>query len=244
MDKKAILEQCIIEGNVIKLPNVKLDRNEYLAIKKDFELFKGVWKSGKTQGFLFPSNPADVIKQLTETKSSNIKKEFQFFATPSDISEQLVGYADIKRKDLILEPSAGQGSIIDAIKHKTSAVVEYCELMDINAKILNEKYPSDRQVGTDFLELNPSYRYDKIIANPPFTKNQDIKHFKHMYSMLKNGGTLVSVLSTSWITGTQKLQLDFKKWLETLDYQRHDLNNADFKESGTKISTCILVVNK
>lgn len=243
MNKQEVYEQCTVENNIIKLPNIKLERNEYLAIKKDFELLGGKWKSGKIQGFEFKTDPSIIFEQL-KGKSDKVKKEFQFFGTPDKIADVLVQYADIKPKDLILEPSAGQGSIISAIKRNHSNAIEYCELMDINRTILSEKFNDSRHVGNDFLEYNPEYRYDKIIANPPFTKNQDIKHLKHMYSMLKNSGILVCITSTSWDHGTQKLQLEFKKWLETIKYEKIILEEGSFKESGTNVKTYILVIKK
>ena len=55
-------------------------------------------------------------------------------------------------------------------------------------------------MGDDF--LNPSewataFKYDRIIANPPFTKNQDIDHVMQMWNFLKPGGRIVSIMSNS-----------------------------------------------
>jgi 16S rRNA G1207 methylase RsmC len=35
----------------------------------------------------------------------------------------------------------------------------------------------------DFLDYNDE-TFDKIIANPPFSKSQDVKHILHMYELL------------------------------------------------------------
>ena len=51
MTKEEVLQKCTIEGNIVKLPNVQLDRNEYLEVKKALELIGGKWKGGKVFGF-------------------------------------------------------------------------------------------------------------------------------------------------------------------------------------------------
>jgi 16S rRNA G1207 methylase RsmC len=38
-------------------------------------------------------------------------------------------------------------------------------------------------MNTDFLSLDER-SFDKIIANPPFSKSQDVKHILHMYELL------------------------------------------------------------
>jgi len=68
----------------------------------------------------------------------NLKKEFQFFGTPQKLAEELVMNADVQEHHSVLEPSAGQGAIINAIFKLTDRkeYIYYCELMDINRGIL------------------------------------------------------------------------------------------------------------
>lgn len=47
METKEILIQCTVEGNVVKLPSVQLERKEYLEVKKHLELIGGKWKEVK-----------------------------------------------------------------------------------------------------------------------------------------------------------------------------------------------------
>jgi 16S rRNA G1207 methylase RsmC len=41
--------------------------------------------------------------------------------------------------------------------------------------------------------------------NPPFSKSQDVKHILHAYSMLAEGGILISVASSSITTRSGSL---------------------------------------
>ncbi len=136
MTKEQVLNDCIIEGNVIKLPNIQLERKIYQEVAKSLELIGGKWKGGKISGFLFNDDPTNLLKQIQNVEV-NLKKEFQFFATPDKLANYLVKLVDIKPNDTILEPSAGQGAIIKAI-NLVGGKPDCFELMDINAEILNK----------------------------------------------------------------------------------------------------------
>ena len=98
----------------------------------------------------------------------------------------------------------------------------------------------------DFLECTPMEfgKFDKIVANPPFTKNQDIEHISHMYSFLNHGGRIVSCASLSWKYGSQYKQKAFRDWLELINAEVEELEGGEFKESGTNIKACIITINK
>jgi len=243
MIKEEVLQKCTIEGNVVKLPNVQLDRNEYLEVKKALELIGGKWKGGKVFGFVFATDPTDLLNQVINGEKRNIKKEFQFFATPEKLADEIVEIAELEHHDTILEPSAGQGAIIKAINKVCECVPDCFELMDINITILNKSGLRFNLIGDDFFKHNGK-TYSKIIANPPFSKNQDIDHFKKMYECLSLGGRLVCITSESWVNGSQKKQVEFKNWLNEIEAELIDIEKGAFKESGTMVGGKIVVVNK
>lgn len=240
-----VLKDCTIEGNVVKLPNTQLDRQEYLEVKKALELIGGKWKGGKISGFVFATDPTDLLNQVANGGKRNLKKEFQFFATPEKLANELVHLADLKNHDTILEPSAGQGAIIKAINQVCDCVPDCYELMDTNVLILNKSGLRFNLVGGDFLKGGGVYKvYTKIIANPPFTKNQDIDHLKKMYDMLARGGRLVCITSESWVNGSQKKQVAFRDWLNWANADVIDIEKGAFKESGTMVGGKIVVIDK
>jgi 16S rRNA G1207 methylase RsmC len=98
-------------------------------------------------------------------------------------------------------------------------------------------------IGDDFFKHNGK-TYSKIIANPPFTKNQDIDHLKEMYECLSRGGRLVCITSESWVNGSQKKQVEFKNWLDEIEAEVIDIEKSSFKESGTMVGGKIVVINK
>ena len=158
--------------------------------------------------------------------------------------------ADINGDMEIMEPSAGRGAIIRAIQRKIGAGtlnIYAAELMDDNRKILAERFPQVQLCGiADVLEYNGTglMSFDRIIANPPFTKNQDILHIFKMYELLSTGGRLVSIASTHWEQSTNKKETIFRMWLDELGAQQYFVPQGEFKSSGTMVASNIIVINK
>lgn len=50
MTTQEVLQQCTVEGNVVKLPAQQLDRKLYQDVAKALQLIGGKWTGGKTQG--------------------------------------------------------------------------------------------------------------------------------------------------------------------------------------------------
>lgn len=243
MNKQEVLQNCTVEGNIVKLPKGQLDRKLYQDVAKSLQLIGGKWKGGKVMGFVFQEDPTDLLKEIANGEKRNLKKEFQFFGTPAKLADRLVELLEPHQHDTILEPSAGQGAIVRALNQVCDVRVDCYELMDLNVSILNKTDLRFNLLGSDFLKHGKEC-YTKIVANPPFTKNQDIDHVKEMYSCLGRGGRLVSVTSESWVNGSQKKQVEFKEWLDEVDAEIHDIERGAFKESGTMVGGKIVVVNK
>ena len=86
--------------------------------------------------------------------------------------------ANIRPGMLVLEPEAGRGDIafacIDA-----GAIVDCYELMQANFDFLASSGRFNSVHHMDFLEATPEPIYDRIVMNPPFLKQADIKHVQH-----------------------------------------------------------------
>ena len=199
-----ILKHCTLENNILKLPQVQFNKKSYAEAKKWIEEAGGSWQGGKIQGFTFPFNPERVFSMLKEGKRCNLQQDYQFFETPADVADWLVMLAGgIYEDDTVLEPSAGRGALIKAIHRACPSVTVECyELMPENREflhtlsnviLLDEDFTKD-SVGS----------YTKIIANPPFTGNQDIEHVRLMYDRLEEGGTLAAITSQHWKFASEK----------------------------------------
>lgn len=241
------LRKCKVDGNVLHLPPISEGPlTNYSEVKT---ALTNAGAKYKRNSFVFPSNVQPIIDRLTGGESVNIKQEFQFFATPAALAERMVDLAELHEHDgagfgSILEPSAGQGAIVKAIHNATGGTSVVCyELMDINREIL-KKIHALNVIGEDFLKADESSKYDRIIANPPFSKNQDIDHIRKMYAVLADGGVMVTISSTSWTFGSQKKQVQFREWLNEIGAYQEELPADTFKESGTNVKTMLLVIKK
>jgi len=244
--KQEVLQACTVSGMVVTLPAYQLDRKLYQDVAKHLELIGGKWNR-KAQGFVFNENPSSLLAQVSRGKRIDIKKDYQFFATPSQLADEMVRFANIEEYDLILEPSAGQGAIINAIhKQHPEQLVHYCELMELNRTFLS-RLSNVAYITDNFLKLSRSKlttgTFDKIIANPPFSKNQDIDHIRQMWDCLKPGGRIVTIASKHWQYASNKKETTFKQWVnEFADIE--EIEAGTFEESGTKIATCMIILDK
>lgn len=237
------MKSCTVESNIVKLPGIRLDRNLYLDVKKRLELIGGKWKGGKVQGFVFPGDPSGLLSQIAGGQKRDLKKEYQFFETPDRLADRITGLAEIREGDAVLEPSAGRGAIVKAVRRAFPQMqVSGYELMDINRAFLG-KLPGFMLLGADFL-TECEQTFDVIVANPPFSGNRDIEHIRKMYGCLKPGGRLVSVASTHWRFAAGKQEETFRKWISGVRAEVHDIARGEFKQSGTMVETCMVIIRK
>lgn len=208
-----VLKHCTFNDNILRLPDVQLNPKSYAEVKKWITEAGGKWNGGKIQGFTFDFDATRVAGILMSGKRCNLKQEFQFFSTPPALAEWLVSLSDVKPGYAVLEPSAGTGAIIKAI-HKTcpEVVVDAFELMPENRQTL-EKMINVSLVDEDFTQGVPRL-YDRIFANPPFARNQDIRHARMMYDALDpNGGEMCVITSRHWVNAPEKECEQFRNWL-------------------------------
>ena len=180
---------------------------------------------------------AQEIKRREKECKLQQKGDVQF--THLEVARQLVELAGIDENSRVLEPSAGIGNIADQIRTVTKNI-DVIEQMSNFRELLQLK--DYNLVGYDFLEYQPEKSYTHILMNPPFSKNQDIQHLKHAYSMLENGGTLVCIISPHWSFANDKESINFRLWLDEQDYYTEDLQAKTFEMTG--VTSKIIVINK
>lgn len=239
-----VLKHCTFNDNILRLPDVQLNPKSYAEVKKWITEAGGKWNSGKIQGFTFDFDATRVAGILMSGKRCNLKQEFQFFSTPPALAEWLVSLSDVKPGYAVLEPSAGTGAIIKAI-HKTcpEVVVDAFELMPENRQTL-EKMINVSLVDEDFTQGVPRL-YDRIFANPPFARNQDIRHARMMYDALDpNGGEMCVITSRHWVNAPEKECEQFRNWLHEVNAETHEIPNGVFDESGTSVATMAIVIKR
>lgn len=102
------------------------------------------------------------------------------FYTPADLAALVAEWA-IDRADLkILEPSVGNGALLDAILSRLtilgSGSVEGFEI-DVATVAQLSRFSRDSRVEVhraDFFDVHGKAEFDLVIANPPFTRNHEL----------------------------------------------------------------------
>jgi phospholipid N-methyltransferase len=195
------------------------------------------------------------VDALTETQKEEkeikgIERKFigskidGFFPTPENLVGEMVAFADIQENDTILEPSAGLGHIADEIKEQNpNNILDCCEINFSLIDALNTK--GHNIIESDFLHLNKGY--DKIIMNPPFENNQDVKHILHAFNnCLNDGGRIVAIMSAVPFNRSGKIETDFRSWINEVGAKCEDLPEGSFKDAfrSTGVNTKIVIIDK
>ena len=141
---------------------------------------------------------------MSATNRGGKRKKADFYATPLETVYSLLdNYKNIKSNDLILEPSAGNGNIIKALRNrgfKNHITAVECRAEEEKAllKLTNDIYISD------FLKSKISVKYDVIIGNPPYSLAQQF--IDKSLSMLNPGGRLIFLLRTNFLESKKRYE--------------------------------------
>ena len=240
---RGILAECRVEGNVVYLPDRQLDRADYDAVNKVLNALGGKWNR-KEKGHVFEYEPEDAFYEVVLTgEYSNKKKDFQFFETPKELAEKLCDMAEITSDCRVIEPSVGKGRIADEILKRSPKELKCYELNKDLETVLSEKEYAVE--FTDFLEVpNDDIQADRIVMNPPFSKQQDIEYVYKAYEALNPGGILVSVMSISHTFRDNQKSENFRDFLMMTGAEMEMLPEGTFKDSGTMIHSCIVKIRK
>ena len=170
-----------------------------------------------------------------------------FFPTPPEVAADLVERADAQAEtgpagagpgDSVLEPSAGSGNIIEAMAEMYEGFPEITvtaleqstglvEVLRAQADALTDKHAINVQQG-DFLEYKT--KHDIIVMNPPFSKNRDIDHVLHAWSLLKPGGRIIAVMSEHAFIAGGKKETAFREFLEENGGTSEELDTGELAD--------------
>lgn len=247
-------EDAVLDGRVIswKTPHRKGDHKT-----EDRGLTVRKFSNGNAHVFFSPDALLDINRALAEfygdvlpdaeeegaqrKPGTEVAKDLQFYWSPKAVIDAAIDFAGIYERHSyrdeplppawrVLEPSCGDGRILDALKAKGCAVfgVEY------HAGRAAEARAKGYDVLTaNFLETVARPDFDFVVMNPPFYGRHYLKHVNHALGFLKPGGTLVSILpATAWYDHGE------------LKGEWRDLPVASFSESGTNVPTGMIKMRK
>jgi phospholipid N-methyltransferase len=175
--------------------------------------------------------------QLKQGVSVPVVHAPQLFPTPADLSARMASLAELEPGQLVLEPSAGTGVLLAAIRNDEPGAITTA--VEINYQLvdhLRTRYENVQQ--RDFLECGAELgQFDRVVMNPPFVNGADIKHIQHAFGMLKPGGVLVALCANGPRQNDQLRPL-----VELSGGEWEPLPADTFKQEGTSVRTVLLTL--
>ena len=220
--------------------------SEYDKLKPIIEHLGGHWRE-KYKSFVFSE---DVKEKLDFYLSNGVeisdtykwKESTQFYPTPSKVAKRVVELADIKNGCSVLEPSAGTGNLLDQINVPCD-IVAVEPLME-NSDVLRRKgYNHSVSTFENFVD-HTTQKFDRVVMNPPFSGQRDIKHVLMAYDLLKNNGVLVAIISENALYYQTELSDYFRNFLKEHNGLVESVPSRSFEESGTTIEVVIVKIVK
>lgn len=236
----------------------QLDRATYARVDKVLRACGGKW-SRKHRCHDFEERDGrtgqDRIEEAIATgEVTDRKADLAFFPTPEPLAARLAELAGIKYGDVVLEPSAGTGRLVDAALKAGAIEVRCCE-RDREMRLGLAKRFARANVGAgtgvyisitdDFLDTDWC-EVDAVIMNPPFKKigqGDHLDHVRHAYKALKAGGRLASILPSGVTFRQDRRYREFREFVAdrgTIE----SVPAGSFRESGTDVNTCIVVLER
>jgi hypothetical protein len=126
----------------------------------------------------------------------------EFFPTPKPVIATMIAPVRTRIEDptqVILEPSAGKGDILDYVGTVTKSRIHHrVYAIEINPELqmvlIGKNYTV---IGADFLQFDEPYHFDVVLMNPPFSDG--VKHALKAWDVVAAGGVVVCLLNAETV---------------------------------------------
>jgi hypothetical protein len=225
------------ESGTLGILENQLERKLYERVNKALALMGGKWNRTKG-GHVFPADPRPQVEGLLERGTLTVERD-GFFQTPPTVVHRMGQLG--KPRGKILEPEAGLAAIASYLRAPKENI--FCIEKNL-ARADAIRKQGFTTLCCDFLEYQPGVLFDTIFMNPPFEQGQDIDHVRHAYDCLASSGDMVAVMSEGVFFRSERKSTSFREWLEQVGGVSEQLPDHSFRESGTDVSTRLVVISK
>ena len=179
--------------------------------------------------------------------------DLQFYPTPSSLIYKMLKDIDFRTIKTVLEPSAGSGSLVEAVTEKFKAQYNSYNRNDIKFDIdcieidENLRYilqgKGFRVIHDNFLTYDNFKSYDLIVANYPFAEGD--KHLLKSLDIIKQGGQIVAILNAETLrnpysNSRKELVAKLEEYNATIEYLQEEFSDA---ERRTEVEVAMVKVN-
>lgn len=168
-----------------------------------------------------------------------------FYPTPKELAAKMI--AKIKDYPIdILEPSAGKGDLINAIKEHYQYHFMRIAAMEIDPTLQATLHGKDiKLIDTDFLSYSGPDKFDLIIANPPF--NEGDKHLLKAIDVLYRGQIIFLLNAETLRNPCTRTRQELIKKLNELNAEIEYIQGAFLsaeRPTGVEIALISIIVEK
>ncbi len=178
--------------------------------------------------------PDEILRYLSQVGAMPDQVAHQLYQSSRKISDYVAGLLSMGEGDTLLEPSAGQGALLQSFSK--AADIHCIEVDQLNALILKAKGFDVEEA--DFLawsKANPGKKFSHIAINPPFSENRARLHLLAAATHLAPGGCMAAVLPLSFRHEDALLGDEFSWDLV------HEFKN-EFED--TSITVCVVYIQR
>lgn len=254
------LADCHEAGNVPReLLGVTSKKVAYDLLRAEIKSAGGYYDAGHETGRPALDTPAARLlwdmagtRSAAEREAAELQAKIKslrfanipgFFPTPAPVIARMLQAAAMPAGPCdVLEPSAGAGAILDAIKaaHPAARLMAFERHATLREILQAKGYTL---AGADFADELAPHAVDFVLMNPPFERAQDIEHVRIAHGYLRPGGRLVAIMSGGTFQRTDSKAAEFRAWVEAQGGTWEALPEGSFKESGTGVNTVLVTVD-
>lgn len=237
--------------------------DEYDRLRWVMESYGGRWNE-RCKGFKFNEFDDEKLKSIKAdlsvgfvnlSEEKRTREKDAFFPTPVKVVDKMIETANLKPDSIMLESSAGTGRILDEAKKIINSVGNFVviEMNGERQRILRDKgYKVDFN-GTfedslkDSETLKKIKNCDKVVINPPFKNDSDVKHLLISYMFCADKADVVSILQENSLYYDRQIHRVFKEFLSLIGkdaYEVVSLPAGSFKDELTTVDTVIFHIKK
>ncbi|SNT65676.1 hypothetical protein SAMN05421812_12519 [Asanoa hainanensis] len=200
---RAALDGATVDGNAVLLTQ-RIAAPAWAATKQVLETAGGTYIPRKS-GWLFPGPAAPVVRRILADGQAIANRHSEgYVPTPAALARRVCGpeFADLASLPAgarILEPSAGDGSLVREIR-RAGRELDVLALEPDAARyetLLDTGASCRRTTLEEYAEQRP-IRFDAVVMNPPFNiTGADsiwIEHVTLAYGLLAPGARLVAIV--------------------------------------------------
>lgn len=214
--------------------------------------------------FCTPDKPLEIYSEIlkpllsrlpTQTWRSREQISFQQFSTPPAIGFLLAHTLNIKRGEVVLEPSAGTGNLaLWATIYGAKVLTN--EIDERRRKLLQQLGFQPTAYNAEFIHdlLAPEIKIDVVLMNPPFsanggrTKNSSkygLRHVESALERLEKGGRFGIILGEAGGLDTKTGREFWQKMVERFKVKTNiKLSGREYYKFGTSVNINLIFGEK